>query len=49
MALSSARVKETGVTIVECVKTLLPLTPALLPRGLNSMGSASLKGASLAG
>src|SRR5262245_26015427 len=49
MALSSARVKKTVVAIVGCVKALLPLTPALLLRGLNSIGSASLKGASLAG
>jgi hypothetical protein len=34
--------------IAECVKVLLPLTPALLLRGLNCIGSASLKGASLA-
>src|SRR5262245_9201656 len=49
MALSSARVKKTVVAIVGCVKALLPLTPAPLLRGLNSIGSASLKGASLAG
>ena len=31
------------------VNVVLPLTPALLLRGLNCIGSASLKGASLAG
>jgi hypothetical protein len=35
--------------IAECVNMVLPVTPALLLRGLNCIGSASLKGASLAG
>jgi hypothetical protein len=42
-------VKKTVEGIGECVKGVVELRPALLLRGLNCIGSASLKGASLTG
>src|SRR6185503_4229450 len=48
MAVNSLRVKKTVEGNVVCAKAMLLLKPAP-PRGLNCMGSASLKGASLAG